>query len=70
MDEPKRMYAVVRDQEGELWARGRKLWTRQDDGYRCPWFLLVNQYGPVGNDAGCDDLEDRLRASRGTGRKL
>lgn len=54
-EEPRRMYSLVRDREGDLWERGRTRWTCKApiDGRRVtrvgrlPWYALVYQYGPL-----------------------
>lgn len=53
--EPKKMYSLVRDKDGDTWLRGRTRWTCQApvDGNRVsrvgrlPWYALVTQYGPL-----------------------
>lgn len=54
-EEPKRMYSLVRDRDGDLWQRGRTRWSclAPIDGVRVarvgrlPWYALRSQYGPL-----------------------
>lgn len=54
-DDPGRMQSLVRDVEGDLWRRGRTMWSciEQVDGQRItragrlPWHALISTYGPV-----------------------
>lgn len=54
LPEPKRMGATVVDRDGDVWKRGRTMWTCQapvDGGRvrrvgRLPWSALVRNYGP------------------------
>jgi hypothetical protein len=58
MDEPTKLYSVVRDRDGELWMRGRKWWYWQprrrsegDGPGKLRWSSLEKDYGPLGVDA-------------------
>ncbi len=54
-EEPKRMYSVAVDKDGDEWVRGRTRWwcTAPVDGRRIrrvgrlPWHALVSMYGPI-----------------------
>ncbi len=57
MDEPKKLYSVIRDRDGELWMRGRKWWywqPQRGDGEGGPgklaWRELTRMYGPFSVD--------------------
>jgi len=56
VDEPKALYSVVRDRDGELWMRGRKWWywqrkTPSAAAGKLHWNDLAKQYGPLSVDA-------------------
>lgn len=58
MEEPKKLYSVVRDRDGEIWMRGRKWWywqprERPEGAARgkLMWHSLEAMYGPLGTDA-------------------
>jgi len=46
-EEPRRRYAVVRDDAGYRWERGNTRWSCLTAPGRAPWYFLVNQYGPI-----------------------
>ena len=53
--EPPKMGALVRDNDGHVWKRGRTRWTcltpvdgvRVTQVGRLPWYALVARYGPL-----------------------
>lgn len=55
LEEPKKMYSLVRDRAGDLWERGRTRWSclAPVDGRRIQrvarlnWSNMVSMYGPV-----------------------
>lgn len=66
MPEPKRLYSVVRDRDGELWMRGRKWWYWQNHRGiqgggpgKLHWNMLEKEYGPLTVDADTERREAR-----------
>lgn len=64
MDEPRRLYSVVRDRDGELWMRGRKWWYWQrrapsEAPGKLRWASLEKDYGPLTTDAETERIEAR-----------
>ena len=66
MNEPKRLYSVVRDRDGELWMRGRKWWYWQNHRGvqgggpgKLQWAALERMYGPLTTDADTERREAR-----------
>jgi len=62
VDEPRTLYSVVRDCDGELWMRGRKWWYWQRTAPstaagKLMWHDLDRQYGPLTTDAETERIE-------------
>lgn len=63
-DEPKKLYSVVRDRDGEIWMRGRKWWYWQrrkpsTAPGKLMWHHLEQDYGPLTVDAETERIEAR-----------
>lgn len=71
IEEPTRMYAAVRDRDGDVWQRRLHWWYCVSVGRgKLTWDSLVRRHGPVSIDAGTDRAENRRRATRGWGPRL